>query len=103
MEKLKNILRYAKISYIPFNQRSLIHREAWFPSCFVRHNEQKANFFYAAILDHFSTKMFNSETTSFQHFSLKEVGGGGKKGLKIYYMKRGQTHKQQQTDGHCDY
>ena len=45
------------------------HREAWFPPCFVRQNQQKTNFFYAEILDHFPTKMFNSENTSFQHFS----------------------------------
>ena len=31
MQKLKNILKYAKISDTPFDQRSLIHREAWFP------------------------------------------------------------------------
>ena len=31
--------------------------------------QQKKTVFYAAILDHFLTKMFNSETTSFQHFS----------------------------------
>ena len=30
MQKLKNIQRYANISDIPFDQRSLIHREAWF-------------------------------------------------------------------------
>ena len=29
-QKLKNIQRYAKISDTPFDQRSLIHREAWF-------------------------------------------------------------------------
>ena len=30
-QKLKNIQKYAKISDTPFNQRSLNHREAWFP------------------------------------------------------------------------
>ena len=36
----------------------------------IRQNQHtKKLFFYAAILDHFPTKMFNSETTSFQHFS----------------------------------
>ena len=29
--KLKNVQKYAKISDTPFDQRSLIHREAWFP------------------------------------------------------------------------
>ena len=36
----------------------------------IRQNQHtKKTFFYAAILDHFPKKMFNSETTSFQNFS----------------------------------
>ena len=31
VQKLKNVEKYAKISDMPFDQRSLIHREAWFP------------------------------------------------------------------------
>ena len=31
LQKIKNVQRYAKISDTPFAQRSLIHREAWFP------------------------------------------------------------------------
>ena len=38
-QKLKNIKKYAKISDTPFDQRSLIHGEAWFPPCFVRQNQ----------------------------------------------------------------
>ena len=30
-KKLKNVWKYAKISNTPFDQRSLIHWEAWFP------------------------------------------------------------------------
>ena len=30
-QKLKNVQKYAKIRHTPFNQRSLIHCEAWFP------------------------------------------------------------------------
>ena len=37
----KTSKRYAKISDTPFDQRSLIHREAWFPPCFVRQNQQQ--------------------------------------------------------------
>ena len=37
-QKLTNVYKYAKISDTPFDQRSLIHREAWFPPCFVRQN-----------------------------------------------------------------
>ena len=33
------------MSDIPFDQRSPIHREAWFPPCFVRQNQLKINFF----------------------------------------------------------
>ena len=43
--KLKNVQRYAKISDIPFDQRSLIHREAWFPPCFEMKNQQKNKLF----------------------------------------------------------
>ena len=69
-KKIKNVFRYAKISDMPFDQSSLIHREAWFPPCFIRQNQQKKKtFFCAAILDNFQTKMFKSETTSFHYFS----------------------------------
>ena len=35
MHKLRNIQKYDKISNTPFDQSSLIHREAWFPPYFV--------------------------------------------------------------------
>ena len=80
---------------MPFDQRSLIHWEAWFPGgpripkkriflkngkkssktqklknvCFVRQNQQKKTFFCAAIFDNFQTKMFKYETTFFHLFS----------------------------------
>ena len=34
-QKLRNVQKFDKISDMPFDQRSLIHREAWFPPCFV--------------------------------------------------------------------
>ena len=69
-QKLINVQIYAKISDTPFDQRCLIHREAWFPLCFVRQNQPKKTiFFCSAILDHFQTKMLKSETTSFHYFS----------------------------------
>ena len=40
-QKLKNVQRYAKISDTPFDQRSLIHLEVWFPPCFVRQNQRQ--------------------------------------------------------------
>ena len=69
-QKLKNVQRYAKISDMPFDQRSLIHREAWFPPCFLRQNQQQQKTsFCAAIFDNFQTKMFKYDTTSFHYFS----------------------------------
>ena len=38
MQTLRNVQKYDKISNTPFDQRSLIHREAWFPPCFVGQN-----------------------------------------------------------------
>jgi hypothetical protein len=43
--KTQPVKRYAKISDIPFDQSSLIHREAWFPPCLVRQNQKKNYFF----------------------------------------------------------
>ena len=119
-QKLKNFQIYVKISDMPFDQRSLIHWEAWFPggpripknpiflkngkniqnaktpklleicqnqrytlrpevfnpsgsvvsTIFCKAKSAKKTFFFcAAILDHFETKMFQSETTSFHYFS----------------------------------
>ena len=45
-QKLKNVQRYANSSDMPFDQRSLIHREAWFPPCFVRQNQPKKTIFF---------------------------------------------------------
>ena len=105
-QKIKNVKRYAKISDTPFDQRSLIHREVWFLPCFVRQNQPKTNFFCFAILDHFQTKMFQSETTSFHYFSPRiwisknighpTSGSGGKKTFKRY-VKSEQTHRHTDT------
>ena len=45
-QKLKNVQKYAKISDTPFDQRSLIHLEAWFPPYFVRQNQPKKTIFF---------------------------------------------------------
>ena len=63
-QKLKNVQRYAKISDTPFDQRSLIHREAWFPPCFVRQNPQKNIFFLRGDFRPLPNKMFKCQTTS---------------------------------------
>ena len=98
MQKLKNIQRYAKISDTPFDQRSLIHREAWFPPCFVRQNQHKQNFFLRGDFRQFPNKNVQMLDTS---------GSGGKKTFKRY-LKSEQTHRHtdtqthRQTDGHFD-
>ena len=38
LSKMQKRLEICEISNIPFDQRSLIHREALFPPCFVRQN-----------------------------------------------------------------
>ena len=63
--------------------------------------EKKKLLFCAAIFDNFQTKMFISETTSFQGFQISTnighptSGSGGKKTVKRYL-------KSEQTHGHTD-
>ena len=101
-QKLKNIQKYAQISDTPFDQRSLVHQEAWFPPCFVWQNQPKKYIFLRlAILDHFHTKMFISEATSslkIFDIQLKEVGA--KRRLNGTSKVNRQTHKS--TYGHFD-
>ena len=83
----------------------LIHREAWFSTCFVRQNQQKTNFFCTAILDHFQTKCSNLRpllSITFprgfrilKNFGHPTSGSGGKKTFKQYL-------KSEQTDRHTD-
>ena len=88
MQKLTNVQRYAKIRNTPFDQRSLIHREAWFPPCFVRQNQQQKKNFYlrsdfrplpnknVQMLDHFFSLFFpkDSESLKLLDIRLREVG-----------------------------
>ena len=107
-QKLKKVQRYANISDRPFDQRSLIHREAWFPPCFVRQNQQqKKTFFCAAILDHFLMKCsilrpllsstFPQGFRISKNFGHPTSGSGDKMRLKIYHAKR-----DRQTDRQID-
>ena len=80
-QKLKNFQRYAKSSDTPFDQRSLIHREAWFPPCFVRQNQQQKKLFFARrFLTIFKQKCSNlrplldSESLKILDIRLWEVG-----------------------------
>ena len=112
MQKPKNVQRYAKISDTPFDQRSLTHREAWFPPCCVRQNHQKKK-----IARRFQTtskqKCSNVRQLLFitfpQEFRISKnighptSGSGGKKIVKRY-LKSEQTHTgtHKQTDRNFD-
>ena len=113
-KKLKNVQRYAKISDTPFNQWPLIHREAWFPPCFVRQNRQKKNFFIARRFQTISKQKCSNvkpflSITFLQGFRISKnighpnSGRGGTKTVK-QYLKSEQTHTRthRQTDGHFD-
>ena len=115
-QKLKNVQGYAKISDTPFDQRSLIHREAWFPPCFVRQNQQQF-FFARRFLTIFEQKCSNLRPllsiTFPQGFRISKnighptSGSGGTKTFKRY-LKSEHTHTRtdrqtdRQTDGHFD-
>ena len=105
MQKLKNVQRYAKISDTPFAQRSLIHREAWFPPCFVNQNQQKKTFFLRRFQTSSKQKCSNVRpllSINFpQGFRISKnighptSGSGGKKTVKRYL-------KSEQTDRRTD-
>ena len=44
-QKLRNVQKYDKNSDTPFDQRFLIHREAWFPPCFVGQRKHQNQIF----------------------------------------------------------
>ena len=69
MQKLKNVKRYTKISDTPFNPRSLIHRDSWFPPCFVRQNQQKNNFFFARRFETFFKQKCSNQRKLLSIFS----------------------------------
>ena len=102
MQKLKNVQKYAKISDTPFDQRSLIHREAWFPPCFVRQNQQKKITFFARRFQTTSKLKCSNlrpllSITFPQGFRISKnighptSGSGGKNTFKRY-LKSEQTH-----------
>ena len=91
---------------MPLNQRSLIHWEAWFPTCFVRQNQPKKTFFFfwqfkttsklkCSNLRPLLSSTFPQGFRISKNFGHPTLGSGGKIGLKIYHMKRDirQTHR----------
>ena len=92
----------------------IIHREAWFPPCFERQNQQKKTFFSARRFQTtFKQKCSNLRPllsiTFPQGFRISKnirhptSGSGGKKTVKRY-LKSEQTHRQtdRRTDGRTD-
>ena len=95
---------------MPFDQRSLIHREAWFPSCFVRQTQQKKNIiFKRQFLTIFKQNCSNLRPLLFitflqglqisKNIGHPTLGSRGKKTFKRY-LKSEHTHGQ--TDGRTD-
>ena len=118
-QKFKNVQRFAKICDTPFDQRSLIHREAWFPPCFVNENQQKTNFFFALRfqttfkqkcpnLRRFFSLLFPKDYESLKILDIRLWEVGTKKRLngtsKVNTQTDGHTDRRthRQTDGHFD-
>ena len=104
-KNLKKVQKYAKISHTSFDQRPLIHQEAYFLPCYVRQNQQKKLFL---VLQFQTTSKQKSSILSpllsitfpqgFQIITIighTTSGSGGKKTLKRYL-------KYEHTDGQTD-
>ena len=93
-----------------FNQRSLIHREAWFSPFFVRQNQPKKTFFFGdfrplsnknvQIWDHFFPFFFpkNSESLKILDIWLREVGAK----RRLNGTSKVNRHTDTQTDRQTD-
>ena len=78
-QKLRNVQKYDKISDMPLDQRSLIHREAWFPPGFVGQRIPKNPIFLKNRKDHPKKKIKNvqkyakiSDTSFDQRFLIHQ-------------------------------
>ena len=102
--KTQKVQKYAKISDTPFDQRSLIHRDAWFPPCFVRQNQPKKTIFFVWRFQITSKKKCSNlrpllSTTFPQGFQISKnighstSGSGGKETFKRY-LKSEHIHRQ---------
>ena len=109
-QKLQNVQKYAKISDTPFDQRSLIHREAWFPPCFVRQNQHKKKKFVRRFQTTSKQKCSNVRLLLYitfpQGFRISKnighptSGNGGKKPLNG--TSKVNRHTDKQTDKQTD-
>ena len=81
--KLKNVQRYAKISYIPFNQSLSLSLRTFFARRFQTISKQK----FSNVRPLLSITFPQGFRIS-KYFGHPTSGSGGKIGLKIYHMKR---------------
>ena len=114
MEKLKNLKKYAKTSDTPFDQRSLIHREAWFPHCFVRQNQPNKTIFFGdfrplpnknvQIWDHFFPLLFAKDSESLKILDIwcREVGAKRRLNCTSKVNRRTDGRTEGQTDTQTD-
>ena len=106
--KTQKFLEIAKISITPFNQRSLIYREAWFWPCFGRKISQKKKIFVfgnfrplpnknVQIWDHFFPLLFPKDSGSLKILDIQFQEVGAKRHLngtlKVDSHSDTQTHR----------
>ena len=99
-----------------FDQKSVIHREALFPPCFVRQNQQKKTTVFLRAdfrqlssknvqrLDHFFPLLFSKDSESLKILDIKLREVGAKRRLNGTSKVNPQTNRQTdgQTDRHFD-
>ena len=98
---------------MPFDQRSLIHQEAWFPPCVVRQNQQQqqqqkiSRQFFTIFKQKCSNLRPLLSITFSQGFQISKnighptSGSGANRRLKVP-QKLTHTWTDKQTDGHTD-
>ena len=90
---------------MPFDQRSLIHREAWFPSCFVRQNQPKNKLFLRGdfrplpnknvqMWDHLFSLLFPKDSESLKILDIRLRKVGAKRPLNGTSKVNRQTDRQ---------
>ena len=112
--KTQKCLEICQICDMPFDQRSLIHREACFPPCFAGQNQPKNYIIFGdfihllninfQIWDHIFSLLFPQGFWISKSNGHPTLGSGGKKTFKVNTRTDRRTDGQTdgQTDGHFD-
>ena len=110
--KTEKIIQSAKtLKRLEICQRSLIHLEAWFPTCFVGQNQHTKKLFLRGdfrplpnknvqMLDHFLPLFFPKDSESLKILDIQLGEVGAKKPLNGTSKVNRQTHRR--TDKHTD-